>query len=212
MRNITEFWPILAITLGFLPVLFACANEPAPDKGKQLYEVCVSCHGAAANGREAVKAPALAGLDSAYLRKQLEHFALEKRGAIGTDAYGPQMVLLSRVLGGDDERRVVADYIAALKPTQSRGSINGDKEHGKTLYATCASCHGDRAQGSAEIGAPRLTGQSDWYLVLQLQNYRDGKRGYAADDSAGQQMGQIAKDLGDDAAIRDVVAYVNSLR
>ena len=197
--------------MSFLPALFACANEPAPHKGKQLYEVCVSCHGIGANGREAIRAPALAGLDPAYMKKQLDLFASEKRGAIGTDAYGPQMVLLARILAKDEERQLVADYVATLKPIQPRKSVAGDTERGKTLYGACASCHGDRGQGNAEANAPRLAGQSDWYLVQQLQNYRDGKRGYAADDAMGQQMAQIAKDLGDDAAIRDVVAYVNSL-
>ena len=53
--------------------------------------------------------------------------------------------------------------------------------------------------------------QSDWYLVAQLHNYRDGRRGTHQDDVHGATMQPFAATLVDDAAIVDVVAYINSL-
>jgi cytochrome c oxidase subunit 2 len=45
-----------------------------------------------------------------------------------------------------------------------------------------------------------------------LHNYRTGLRGADPEDSSGQQMRAMAAALADDAAITDVVAYINTLR
>jgi cytochrome c553 len=52
----------------------------------------------------------------------------------------------------------------------------------------------------------RATGTSS-----QLHNYRDGRRGTHQDDVHGATMQPFAATLVDDAAIVDVVAYINSL-
>jgi cytochrome c oxidase subunit 2 len=51
---------------------------------------------------------------------------------------------------------------------------------------------------------------SDWYLATQLKNFRDGTRGSHPQDIYGAQMGLIAGMLIDDAAIGDVIAYINT--
>ena len=61
------------------------------------------------------------------------------------------------------------------------------------------------------MGGPRLAGQNDWYLVRQIENYKKGLRGYHASDTFGRQMAPMVATLSDDAAIRNVVAYINSL-
>ena len=53
---------------------------------------------------------------------------------------------------------------------------------------------------------------TDWCLVRQLQNFKDGVRGTHQDDEYGFQMNQMASALKDDNAINDVVAYINTLR
>jgi cytochrome c oxidase subunit 2 len=45
-----------------------------------------------------------------------------------------------------------------------------------------------------------------------LHNYRAGLRGADAADSSGQQMRAMAATLADDAAVNDVVAYIDTLR
>jgi cytochrome c553 len=62
------------------------------------------------------------------------------------------------------------------------------------------------------MAGPRLAGQSDWYLVRQLQNYRKGLRGYDPRDIFGNQMKPMAMTLASDQAINDVVAYINTLQ
>ena len=53
---------------------------------------------------------------------------------------------------------------------------------------------------------------SDWYLVTQLKNFKQGIRGAHPNDLYGPQMASMAAMLGDDQAINDLVAYINTLR
>jgi len=53
---------------------------------------------------------------------------------------------------------------------------------------------------------------SDWYLERQLQYFKDGVRGSHPDDIYGDQMNLVANVLVGDNAIKDVVAYINTLR
>jgi cytochrome c oxidase subunit 2 len=53
---------------------------------------------------------------------------------------------------------------------------------------------------------------SDWYLVTQLKNFKQGIRGAHPKDLYGPQMASMAAMLGDDQAMNDLVAYINSLR
>jgi len=61
------------------------------------------------------------------------------------------------------------------------------------------------------MSGPRLAGQSDWYLVNQIKKFKQGQRGYHNMDHGGRQMRPMVATLVDDAAINDVVAYINTL-
>ena len=52
---------------------------------------------------------------------------------------------------------------------------------------------------------------SDWYLLRQLQYFKDGVRGAHPDDLYGMQMAMMAASLRDEQAMQDLVAYINSL-
>ena len=84
----------------------------------------------------------------------------------------------------------------------------GDPDKGESLYKVCAACHGDNAEGNADIQAPRLAGQYEWYLSQQLQNFRAGLRGSDPLDKNGAVMKPMAEMLADDQAIENVVAYI----
>lgn len=49
-------------------------------------------------------------------------------------------------------------------------------EKGKELFNTCIQCHGADANGNPEKKAPRLSGQHDWYVLKQLQDFKSGVR------------------------------------
>jgi cytochrome c oxidase subunit 2 len=61
------------------------------------------------------------------------------------------------------------------------------------------------------LNAPRLAGQSAWYIERQLHHFKQGLRGANVEDSFGMQMAPMAATLADDAAIRNVAAYIASL-
>ena len=64
--------------------------------GREIYsQRCVSCHGATANGIDAVAGPALAGQQEAYLVRQLENFNQGIRGSEESDSYGQQMATMA---------------------------------------------------------------------------------------------------------------------
>ncbi len=77
---------------------------------------------------------------------------------------------------------------------------------------TCANCHGTNGQGVWSTRAPGLANQSDWYLLRQMQNFRNGVRGRHAQDFYGAQMARIGQAMGDDQTTMDIVAYIGTLR
>ncbi len=87
----------------------------------------------------------------------------------------------------------------------------GDAAKGKTLYATCGACHGQNAEGMEALNAPKLAGQEEWYVVRQLQNFKNGVRGTNPKDTYGMQMAPMAQTLPNDQAMEDVAAYIKSL-
>jgi cytochrome c oxidase subunit 2 len=62
-----------------------------------------------------------------------------------------------------------------------------------------------------EMNAPALAGREDWYLIRQMQNFKDGVRGKDPADTYGLQMAPMAQLLADRQAIEDVAAYLSNL-
>ena len=94
----------------------------------------------------------------------------------------------------------------------SPATLSGDAAKGNAQYAACAACHGQKAEGNAALNAPALAGIDYWYQLAQLEKFRSGTRGAHANDVYGKQMAPMAATLADEAAMKDVVAYINSLQ
>lgn len=84
-------------------------------------------------------------------------------------------------------------------------------EQVKTLFSTCAACHGNQAEGNLALNAPALVNQDAWYLVRQLQHFKVGIRGADKQDSIGQRMSAIARTLEDSITIAGIVEYIKTL-
>ena len=175
------------------------------------FDYCLLCHGDNANGNYGIRAPKLSGMEPWYLARQLENFAAGIRGTQAEDASGHEMMPVGLRLKQENTLAAAVAWVATLKPKKPVPTITGDPAHGKQLYQTCAACHGDKAQGNAQLQAPALAARSDWYLVTQLRNYKRGLRGADERDTAGAQMRAISATLPDDKVITDVVAYINTL-
>lgn len=172
---------------------------------------CAVCHGAAGEGNEARSAPRLAGLDAVYLERQLDLFASGKRGTNPADRFGPQMYVIAQSLQPADRKAVASHYSSTKAPPPPLTldqSVAGQR--GKQAYETCAACHGEDAMGNPDIGAPRIAGQADWYLLASLEAYHSGARGYEEEDLSGQQM-RMALAGADRSEFKAIAAYVASL-
>ena len=200
---------ISAVLLAHSQLVGAAGDAGA---GKALYGICAACHGGNGEGIVAMNSPRLAGQEAWYLTRQIENFKSGVRGSHSKDIYGQQMAPMAGVLANDAAIADVAAYILTLKAPPQSPSVEGDSAKGKALYAVCAACHGVKGEGLLVLNSPRLTGQNDWYIVRQMQNYKAGIRGTHPDDVYGKQMAPMAMTLADDEAIRDVVAYINSLQ
>ena len=75
-------------------------------------------------------------------------------------------------------------------------------ENGKTLYASCIECHGDKGDGNAAKQAPRLSGQFDWYILKQLTELKSGVRKI---DNSGRYKALSEADM------KDLAAYIITL-
>lgn len=101
---------------------------------------------------------------------------------------------------------------AASNPTfaETQHPVVGNRSAGAAQYAVCAACHGQQGEGQVALNAPKLAGQSAWYLRRQLQAYKAGRRGVHEDDIYGRQMAPMANTLVNDAAIENVLAHIQT--
>jgi cytochrome c oxidase subunit 2 len=176
------------------------------------FDYCLLCHGTSGNGNYGIRAPKVSGVEPWYLKRQLENFAAGIRGAPEADAPGHEMAPVALRLRDEGQLDAAVAFLAKLDSAKPAPTVTGNVAHGRKVYETCAACHGTRGEGNAQLQAPALASRSDWYLVTQLANYRDGLRGADERDPYGAQMRAIAATLTDDAAILDVVAYITTLK
>jgi cytochrome c oxidase subunit 2 len=180
--------------------------------GKQLYAVCAACHGVQAEGNPALNAPKLSGQGDWYLKRQLKYYKQGARGTHDKDVFGKMMAPMAATLGDDAAIDNVIAYIKTLPDNPAPATVKGNAKNGQERYVTCGACHGANGRGIQATNAPGLKGMSDWYLVTQLKNFKQGIRGAHPKDLYGPQMASMAASLGDDQAINDLVAYINTLR
>ncbi|MEH6583105.1 MAG: c-type cytochrome [Halioglobus sp.] len=188
-------------------------GSAAADEGAALYEqTCAVCHGAAAEGNEAMSAPALAGQAGWYLETQLHNFKTGVRAYEATDSNGQIMRAALTEKIGDPEIASLASYLESLPAQFPKDAVEGNLRRGSGNFAVCGGCHGSKGQGNKNLQAPRLTILTDRYIKAQLANYRSGLRGAKLEDVAGQQMQPMAEMFVDDSSINDLLAHLATLR
>lgn len=203
----------LFVLLGVLTGACVPLSGSAGDlPGKSLFAVCESCHGVGAEGNRALNAPALAGLDAGYLTRQMNNFRQGLRGEGAEGSPGRAMRDMAALLQDESQVTAVSTYVASLPAAPvPDATVRGNAGRGKELFRTCIACHGENARGNPQLNSPALAGQADWYLLRQLEDFRDGRRGASAGDTDGAQMRAMARSLGNPQALRDVVSYIQSL-
>ena len=140
----------------------------------------MACPGADGGGQEVSGNPRLAGLDAAYLQKQLDDFA---SGARSSAVMLPSAKALTEV-----ERKALALYYSKLRlpeavarravpkpPADSIGAVLAMRGDWSREVPGCVQCHGHDGVG---VGAhfPPLVGQPASYIEAQLKAWQRGVR------------------------------------
>jgi len=196
-----------------LSLLCVSQNLQALDKRtSQVYGLCAHCHGQNLEGDQKLAAPAIAGLPAWYVEAQLIKFRTGVRGKHPRDIAGMRMRPMAKTLKLDEDIKNIAAHIETMPAKKPTSTLDGVAANGQGTYAVCMGCHADKAQGIKEVSAPTLQIQNDWYLFQQLKNFKGHVRAAdAAADPVGSQMSSIAATLVDEQAMKDVIAYIQTL-
>lgn len=195
-------------------VLCVLASFPAlgaNTRGKQVFHLCISCHGNDARGNRTLEAPSIAGLPAWYITTQLDNFRKGLRGKHADDDAGNRMRPLALTLEEGDVA-AVAEYVAGLPTEKPPFTLTGGSaERGKAKYAQCATCHGANGAGNEALHAPPLNMTDDWYLLRQLDHFKRRLRAYDSADAFGSAMAAQASTLPTEKVMRDLVTYIATL-
>ncbi|MEM7472538.1 MAG: c-type cytochrome [Pseudomonadota bacterium] len=166
------------------------------DEGLEPYEICALCHSLDGNSRMS-KFPKLAGQPAAYIEKQISDFLAGRR-----DNDGGQMVAIVTAELAPENIPIVAEWFATQAPPPPVEA--GDVTAGETAFADlgCKTCH-DEADPATET--PHLTSQHQAYLVKQMEDFRDGRRGNDADGAMQAAMQNVS-----DADIEAIATYLSA--
>jgi cytochrome c553 len=188
-----------------LATLLAVAAPARADDAARVEEIvqgkCFVCHGM--NGESSTPTfPRLAGQDALYTMRQLADF---KSGRRRSDTMQPMVADL-----GESDFKLLGSFFARQPTVAHKVDEPELVAAGRRLFvagkdggAACASCHGERAQGTE--GTPRLAGQHAQYIVSQLKSFAQRERPAAA------VMGKVSARL-DEADMRAVAAYLSGLK
>ena len=199
-----------SVIAGSLIAGSAAAEDNA--RGEELYTLCAQCHGAVGEGNPLYLAPNIAGLSEWYVKGQLEKFRNGWRGTHPEDVGGMRMRPMSQWLKSDEDIAAVSAYVAALPDVKPEPELTGgDPTRGQALYGPCIACHAVDGSGNEALQGPSLTHSGDWYQLTQLSNFKAGIRGGNPDDVQGAMMRGMVNTLPDEQAMRDVIAYIQTL-
>jgi len=109
-----------------------------------------------------------------------------------------------------------ADYDAwlAAHPTfaETQARPAGNATAGAATYGICTACHGAQGEGNQALNAPKIAGNSPWYIRKQIANYQNGFRGAdPTTDPFGAQMAPMSRTLATPAMLENVIAYIETL-
>ncbi len=194
--------------------------------GEEINETCAGCHGEHGEGSIDGEYPRLAGMNADYLAKQLRSFKSRDRLNIPMVPYTNErelpeediaavvaylssiqlptkLVILEEATSQSDEfdaLRRLEDSRAVINIARYSGNIAAGK---RSYFKECATCHGEKGEGSSDGMTPPLTGQHTLYLKRQVENFRKEERLH--DDPADA---EIFKQFGD-GEIDDILTFIS---
>lgn len=186
--------------------------EPSDESALALAAGCERCHGSHGQGRGSAAFPKLAGQKHGYHMAALTAYADARRHS------GIMQPIAANL--SPDEMSTLARYYANMSDsTRDPEAVSAPVarlEHGREIVEqgipergvpACAECHGP-GPGRRNAHYPTLAGQYADYLTLQLELFKERKRG----GSAYAHLMHHVVDRLDEDAMRDVALYYASLR
>jgi len=199
-----------------LAIILLLTQAHAADTGPVLFQnVCAQCHGLKGEGKDEVRSPSIASLPAWYVTTQLTNFHDGKRGGSATnDPQGAMMAAIAKSLT-PAQISALAKHVESLPLVvpKERTVTGAEIEAGKELFRErCMECHRYNASGELAFGSPPLLGRQGWYLLAQLQKFKNLHRGAAKGDEKGAKMVQTATlFIDDEQAMKDVVGFILTL-
>jgi cytochrome c553 len=191
--------------------------QPGPPESppEAVAVTCSMCHGTDGEGRGNGAFPKLASQSDTYLRESLLAFA---RGDRHSGVMGPIAEKLSEAdiaelaefysqLPGDERPPSQAGEETTTGEAALRGEQIAQTGIPDERIPSCIDCHGPR-DTRRQDHYPVLAGQYHEYLELQLQLFRQRRRGGT---SFAEIMHKVVENLGDEE-IRDVARYYESIQ
>lgn len=142
-------------------------------RGREAFRVCRGCHKPDGSGISDGTYPRLTGQHATVTIKEVA----DTRAGIRVN---PKMEPFANEHAvSPQEIADIAVFLQAERTTKENGKGPGDDvARGKQVYEmTCARCHGDRGEGSAEDFYPAVASQHYGYLLRELNFVKKGLRG-----------------------------------
>jgi cytochrome c553 len=175
-----------------LPLVLALDRDAA--RGREAYRGCRGCHKDSGIGLVDGTYPRLTGQHAQVILKQ----ATDTRAGIRVNPKMEPFAAEHAVT--QQELADIAEFLSKGRTTKENGKGAGDPSElarAKALYneRECGTCHGDFGEGVAGKFYPSVAGQHYGYLLRELEQIQDGKRGNGHPDMNKRLKGLTAKDL-----------------
>lgn len=174
---------------GELKAALALAGDVS--RGREAYTDCQGCHRRDASGRAALSTPRLSGQHASVILKQI----MDIRS--GARLNPPMKPVVEEPHLTTQTFADIAAFLQSLPLTGvlEKGPGSG-LARGRELYERdCAACHGQRAEGRAELFHPMLAAQHHGYLVRELGLIQNGGRGNSSPAMVQILKGYVPADL-----------------
>lgn len=193
-------------TLVLILAFVACVSVPMTVRAEAAPNpLCAGCHNE--DGNSVVPDfPKIAGLDAAYITKQIADFKKFKRVS---EIMGPMATQIA-----DSEVEALAAFYSKQKRTPGEVTDKNLAAQGQLIYSdglvnnavpACGGCHGEKGEGADKF--PRLAGQHAAYLNTQLLNFKNDVR----NNDAKKVMRAIAQRM-TEQEIKAASEYITSLK
>ena len=175
---------LIATVLLLLGVVAVSTRGRAGDMvdmtGVEPWDTCGECHGLDGVGNH-IKFPRIAGQRPSYIIGELRDFRAGRRK--NDDG---QMQQMATDLAEADFQRV-AEWFSSQTPPWPKPTIEAEPDLARARelamlgisdVPACLSCHSAASLGALDlpVDAPRIAGQRDYYIVKELNDFRDGRR------------------------------------